>query len=108
MIEEDWTIDFEKRIIYHSSGTTIYNVNEFYSWLMRECAKPKHFCDSVPITWLQLNPVISKSGQRIGFDLMYVIINGWYIDKGSFEYLKNGVIRMNTSEIYCSREMLCD
>ena len=33
-IASDFIIDYANRLIYHNSGSTIYNLQAFYSWLM--------------------------------------------------------------------------
>lgn len=77
-IEDDYTLDYVNKIIYHSSGTTIYDSNDFYSWLMAE------FTDSQQLD----DPVLISAQTQ--FD--YTMINGWYIGDYSIQFLKGGSI----------------
>lgn len=78
-ISDDFTIDYTNRMIYHSSGTTIYTVNEFYSWLMDELDESGTIDDTIPIT--------SQTPTQ------YTLTNSWYLNQyqyASLEYLRTG------------------
>jgi hypothetical protein len=81
-IKDDFTIDYPNRRIYHSSGTTVYAVNELYSWLMDELDEDTTIDDTIPMT--AQTPTA------------YTLTNSWYLDQhefNSFEYLYGGSIR---------------
>ncbi len=81
-ISDDWTIDYTNRMIYHDSGTTVYEVWELYSWLMDEIDESGTIDDTVPMT--AQTPTA------------YTLVNSWYINEKyyqSFEFLKGGAIK---------------
>lgn len=83
-IGDDFTIDYVNRRIYHSSGTTVYTVNELYSWLMDVFDELDQMDDTVPM-----------SAQT---PTEYTLINGWFIDDAgthysTIKYLKGGAIK---------------
>lgn len=78
-IGDDFTIDYVNRRIYHSSGTDIYTVNALYSYLMDTFDELAQMDDTVPM-----------SAQT---PTEYTLINGWFIDDDSIEYLKGGAIQ---------------
>lgn len=80
-IETDFTIDYVNKRIYHSSGTTIYMVNDLYSHLMDTFDELTQMDDTIPM-----------SAQT---PTEYTLINGWYMDDVSFKYLKTGAIQTN-------------
>jgi len=87
-IGDDWGIDFINKRIYHKgSGTTVYTVNELYSWLQDQFDELTAMDDEVPM-----------SAQT---PTAYTMINGWFLDEGqsdttnphySHKYLKEGSI----------------
>jgi len=81
-IGDDWTIDYTNKRIYHSSGTTVYTVNELYSYLQDTFDEPTQMDDKVPM-----------SAQT---PTAYTMINGWWLDISatyeSHKYLKGGAI----------------
>lgn len=84
-IQDDWTIDYTLKKIYHSSGTTVYTVNQLYSWLQNTFDELIQMDDPVPM-----------SAQT---PTEYTFINGWWLDIGhsggshySHRYLKTGAI----------------
>jgi len=87
-IADDWTIDYVNKIIKHTSGTTVYEVNELYSWLMDEFDEVTALDDEVPM-----------SAQT---PTEYTMINGWFLDIGetseSHKYLKEGAIKTSGYE----------
>lgn len=78
-IGDDFTIDYVNKRIYHSSGTTIYSVNALYSYLMDTFDELAQMDDTVPM-----------SAQT---PTEYTLINGWFIDDDSIQYLKGGAIQ---------------
>jgi len=81
MIGDDFTIDYVNKRVYHSSGTTIYTVNELYSYLMDTFDELAQMDDTIPM-----------SAQT---PTEYTLINGWYMDDTSFKYLKTGAVQTN-------------
>jgi len=78
-IADDWTIDYENQRVYHSSGTTVYTVNKLYSYLMDTFDE-----------FSQLNDLDPMSAQT---PTNYTLINGWFMDETSFQYLSGGAIK---------------
>ena len=78
-IADDWTIDYNLKRVYHSAGTTVYTVNELYSWLMDIFDAQGAMDDEVPM-----------SAQT---PTEYTFINEWFIDDESTKYLKEGAIK---------------
>lgn len=79
MIGDDFTIDYVNKRVYHSSGTTIYTVNELYSYLMDTFDELAQMDDTIPM-----------SAQT---PTEYTLINGWFMDDTSFKYLKTGAVQ---------------
>jgi len=65
-IASDWTIDYANKILHHTSGTTVYSVNELYSWLMDVFDESGTIDDPIPMT--------------AQTDTAYTFANGWFID----------------------------
>ena len=66
-ISDDWTVDLttpNRRRIYHSSGTTVYSMNEFYRWLMNVFDESTTIDDTIPMT--AQTPTA------------YTLTNGWF------------------------------
>ena len=80
-IATDFAIDYANKRVYHNSGTTVYNVNQLYSWLMGTFDDLGQMDDQVPI-----------SAQT---PTEYTLINGWFMDDDSIKYLKGGAIQTN-------------
>jgi hypothetical protein len=82
-IGDDFAIDYTNKRIYHASGTTVYNVNDLYSWLMDTFDELTQMDDPVPM-----------SAQT---PTEYTMINEWFLDEGegsfAHKYLKNGAIK---------------
>lgn len=78
-IGDDWAIDTVNKRIYHVTGTTVYTVNELYSWLMDTFDELEYMDDPVPM-----------SAQT---PTEYTMINEWFIDDESVKYLRGGAIR---------------
>ena len=79
MISDDFTIDYVNKRVYHSSGTTIYTVNELYSYLMDTFDELAQMDDTIPM-----------SAQT---PTEYTLINSWFMDDTSFKYLKTGAVQ---------------
>ena len=77
-IGDDWTIDYVNKRIYHSSGTTVYTVNQLYSWLMDTFDEQGTMDDDIPMSAQTPNA--------------YTLTNAWFIDDDSTHYLKEGAI----------------
>jgi hypothetical protein len=80
-IGDDFSINYITKRIYHSSGSTIYTVNQLYSWLQNTFDDADQMDDNVPM-----------SAQT---PTAYTLINNWFIDEASMEYLKGGAISTN-------------
>jgi hypothetical protein len=87
-IGDDFSIDYVNKIVYHSSGTTVYTVNQLYSWLQDTFDELVQMDDTVPM-----------SAQT---PTAYTLINGWYLDRlpsntttpnDSLKYLRGGAIQ---------------
>lgn len=85
-ISDDWTINYSAKTITHSSGTTIYTVRAFYSWLMDDFDELTQLDDSVPI-----------SAQT---PTEYSLINGWDfgVPATDIRYLKGGAITRTSDD----------
>lgn len=77
-IADDFTINTTLKTIKHTSGTTIYTVNAFYTYLMDYFDEVGTIRYDIPIS--AQTPTI------------YSLINGWFIDENSFKFLKTGAI----------------
>lgn len=78
-ISDDFTIDPERKLIYHSSGTTVYTVNEFYTYV-------QNVFDEIML----LSYPVPMSAQTPS---EYSFINGWFIPEESTQFLKGGSIK---------------
>ncbi|MEK7633912.1 MAG: hypothetical protein AAB437_03650 [Patescibacteria group bacterium] len=81
MISDDFTIDYVNKRVYHFNGTTIYTVNELYSYLMDTFDELAQMDDTIPM-----------SAQT---PTEYTLINGWFMDDTSFKFLKTGAVQTN-------------
>lgn len=77
-IGDDWTIDYNVKRIYHSSGTDIYTVRNLYTYLQDTFDELNQMDDDIPM-----------SAQT---PTEFTMINGWFIDDESIKYLKGGAI----------------
>ncbi len=82
-IADDWSINYALKTITHTAGTTVYTVNELYSWLMDVFDDASQMDDPVPM-----------SGQTAA---EYTLINGWAIPEASYPFLKGGAITDTTN-----------
>jgi len=79
-INDDFIIDYANKRVYQSgSSTTVYGVNELYSYLMDTFDELNQLDDTIPI-----------SAQT---PTEYTMINGWFIDDVSIKFLASGSIR---------------
>ena len=80
---DDFGIDYTNKRIYHSTGTTVYDVNAMYSALMDTFDELDQLDDPVPMS--AQTPV------------EYTMVNEWFLDEGTgseaHKYLKNGAIK---------------
>lgn len=74
----DFTVDYVNKTVKHTSGTTVYTVNQMYSALQDQFDELSDMDDSVPM-----------SAQT---PTAYTMINSWYIDDASTQYLTGGAI----------------
>ncbi|MHA2046919.1 MAG: hypothetical protein ACW99G_19180 [Candidatus Thorarchaeota archaeon] len=77
-IGDDWTIDYNDKTVKHTSGTDIYTVRNLYTWLQDTFDELNQMDDDVPM-----------SAQT---PTEFTMINGWFIDDDSTQYLKGGAI----------------
>lgn len=75
---EDFIFDFDTRIIQHVSGTTVYTVNQLYSYA-------QDLSDDV----INSTYTVPMSAQT---PTEYTLVNSWFIPEDSFKYLKGGAI----------------
>jgi len=82
-IGADFGIDTVNRRVYHQYGTTVYDVNELYSWLQ-----------DVFDELAQMDNPEPMSAQT---PTAYTMINGWFLDPGELsyahKYLSGGAIK---------------
>jgi len=77
-ISDDFVIDNTRKRIYHNTGTTIYTVNQLYSWLMDAFDEQGTMDDDIPMSAQTPNA--------------YTMVNAWFIDDVSTNFLKDGAI----------------
>jgi hypothetical protein len=80
-IGDDFTIDYVDKKITHTSGTTVYTANALYSYVQDSFDDLTQMDDQVPM-----------SAQT---PTEYTLINGWFMDDDSMQYLSNGAIQTN-------------
>lgn len=78
-IGDDFTIDTTLKTIKHTSGSTVYGVNELYTYLLDYFDEVETIRYDVPMS--AQTPV------------EYSLINGWFIDDPSFQFLSGGAIQ---------------
>ena len=79
MIQDDWTLDYNAKTIAHTSGTTRYTVQAFYSWLMDLFDDAGQMDDAIPMS--------AQTPRE------FSLINGWSFDSDSdLGYLYGGSI----------------
>lgn len=78
-ISDDFTIDYVNQKVYHSAGTVIYSVNALYSYLQDTFDELAQMDDTIPM-----------SAQT---PTEYTLINGWFTDDDSFQFLKGGAVQ---------------
>src|SRR3990167_11311939 len=79
MISSDFTIDYVNKRIYHSANSNVYTVNALYSYLQDTFDELAQMDDTIPM-----------SAQT---PTDYTLINGWFMDEPSFQFLKGGAIQ---------------
>jgi hypothetical protein len=87
-IAADWTIDLTYETIKHTSGSTVYTVNHLYSYLLDYFDELGFLDDQIPMS--------------ASTPTEYNLINGWFINDSSFEYLTGGAITTvgQNTEVY--------
>lgn len=83
-IGDDWTINYSTKKISHTSGSTVYTVNQMYSWIMDTFDELAQMDDTVPMS--AQTPTV------------YSLINGWQFDSATdYQFLKGGAINDTTN-----------
>lgn len=77
-IQDDFTIFPFSKVIRHTSGTTVYSVTAFYSWLMDTFDEPAFQSYEAP---MKFNTPTSFS-----------MLNGWFLDNGDGSGAEDGEI----------------
>lgn len=87
-ISSDWTVNLINKTVKHTSGSTVYSVKNIYSWL------GDYFDD--------LGVIDDQVPMSASTPTEYNLINGWFINDDSFQYLSGGAITSiaQTSIIY--------
>jgi len=87
-IGSDFTIDYVNKRVYHSANSNIYTVNALYTYLQDTFDELTQMDDTIPM-----------SAQT---PTDYTLINGWFMDDTSFQFLKGGAIQTNgyASDVY--------
>ena len=87
-IAADWTIDLTYETIKHTSGTTVYTVNHLYSYLLDYFDELGYLDDQIPMS--------------ASTPTEYNLINGWFINDTSFQFLSDGAITTigQNAEVY--------
>jgi len=79
---DDFTLYPYSKCIRHTSGTTVYTVTEFYSWIQNLMDEPAYLSYEAPI--------------KYNTPTSFTMLNGWFIDNGdgsnALQYLKGGSI----------------
>ena len=78
-IIEDFSINNVSRVVTHISGTTVYTVNQLYSFIQDTFDEISNMSFTVPM-----------SAQT---PTEYTLINSWFIPNDTFKYLKGGAIQ---------------
>jgi hypothetical protein len=94
-IQDDFTINPKSKVIRHKSGTTVYTVTAFYSYLMDAFDEPGYLSYEAPM--------------KFNTPTSFTMLNGWFLDNGDagsndtgniLQYLKGGGIdTLNYSSI---------
>jgi len=83
-IADDWTIDPITKTIQHTAGSTVYTVNEFYTFLSDIFDDFDKMPEPVPI--------------RANTPTIYTWLNGWKMaDETSYQFLKSGALQDPTN-----------
>jgi len=78
-ISSDFTIDYVNKRVYHSANSNVYTVNALYSYLQDTFDELAQMDDTIPM-----------SAQT---PTDYTLINSWFMDEPTFQYLKGGAIQ---------------
>jgi hypothetical protein len=78
MIDKDFKIDFERKIITHTGRVKkVCPANELYSYIMDLFDEPENMRYDIPIV------AVSKTE--------FNLVNGWTIDKDSLKFIKGKI-----------------
>ncbi|OGV92482.1 hypothetical protein A3B57_00020 [Microgenomates group bacterium RIFCSPLOWO2_01_FULL_47_10] len=81
-ISADFSISVTLKTIHHASGTTVYTMNELYSWLMDYFDDSTTVDDTVPMT--------AQTATQ------YTLVNGWFLNDyyyASSHFLTGGALK---------------
>ena len=78
-INTEFLIDYNNRIISHSTATTIYSVQQLYSYLQNTFDEQGQMVDTIP-----MSPQTPSE---------FTLINGWFIPDKSTQFLASGSIQ---------------
>lgn len=78
-IGDDFTINTALKTIKHTSGTTVYSINQFYTYLL-------DYFDEVSTIRYDI-PIEARTPTE------YLLLNGWFIDDPSFQFLSGGALQ---------------
>lgn len=85
-IATDFSVNTTTKTIRHTTGSTVYTVNDLYTWLMDYFDADTLMDDTIPMT--------AQTPSE------YTFINSWFIDKTSTKYLKSGAIQTSGQASY--------
>jgi len=77
-IQDDFSINYGTKVIDHISGTTVYTVQDFYTWLQDTFDEATQMDDQVPMA--------APTGTS------YEMLNGWLLTTDTLKFLKGGSI----------------
>jgi hypothetical protein len=77
-ISDDYITNCFLKKIIHVGGSTVYTVNNLYSWLMDLHEEIEHLTHDLPMS--------AQTPSE------YTVASGWYIDETAMTYLKSGAI----------------
>jgi hypothetical protein len=78
-IGDDFSISYDNKIVSHSAGTTIYSVQQLYSYLQNTFDEQSQMDDTVPMS--------AQTPSE------FTLINGWFIPDKSTQFLASGSIQ---------------
>jgi hypothetical protein len=82
-IGDDWSLDWNLRILSHIAGTTVYTVNQLFTWIQQQIPQPQNMDDDEIMT--------------AETPTAYTIKDNWWLDIGAasqaYKYLSGGAIQ---------------